>query len=302
MKYRVATSSANLRDLPSANDNSTILAQIPFRLAFKLVNKISPDWWKVRLLNTDKEGFVWCHEIELIDETLQKVADIEIPNFEPSSIGTLDNKVDTYKPLGDPAIPFRDLTSITSKKTTISAIIEKLNVEKSFRFQKDEADTYCNIYTFDFCFFAKVYIPRLRWTDKAIAQLEKGNEVPLVFDDTIRPFYSNYIYDWFEQSSGIFGWEKIDDVDALQTKVNENGGVGIIAAKRFILNKSGHVVVVVPETETQKAFRVNGKVLYPLQSQAGMNNYNYFSKIRGAWWNNKDPEKGYSSAIFFYHD
>jgi hypothetical protein len=38
----------------------------------------------------------------------------------------------------------------------------------------------------------------------------------------------------------------------LQTKVNENGGVGIICAKRFILNKSGHVVVVVPETETEK--------------------------------------------------
>jgi hypothetical protein len=45
-----------------------------------------------------------------------------------------------------------------------------------------------------------------------------------------------------------------------------------------ILNKSGHVVVVVPETETEKAFRVNGKVIYPLQSQAGMNNYNYFRK------------------------
>jgi hypothetical protein len=71
---------------------------------------------------------------------------------------------------------------------------------------------------------------------------------------------------------------KIDDVDALQTKVNENGGVGIICAKRFILNKSGHVVVV-PETETEKAFRVNGKVIYPLQSQAGMNNYNYFRKL-----------------------
>jgi hypothetical protein len=34
--------------------------------------------------------------------------------------------------------------------------------------------------------------------------------------------------------------------------------------QRFILNKSGHVVVVVPETETEKAFRVNGKVIYPL--------------------------------------
>ncbi|MFV8362330.1 hypothetical protein ACNQGO_02975 [Flavobacterium sp. ZT3P35] len=302
MKYRVATSSANLRDLPSANDNSTILAEIPFRLTFDLVDKTTADWWRVRLLNTDKEGFVCSNEIEPIDETSQKVSDIEIPNFEPSSNGTLENKVDTYKPLGQSTIPFRDMTTVASKKATINAIIEKLNVEKSFRYQKDEADTYCNIYTFDFCFFAKVYIPRLRWTDKAIVLLEKGNEVPLVFDDTVRPFYSNYIYDWFEQSSDIFGWEKIDDVDALQTKVNENGGVGIICAKRFILNKSGHVVVVVPETETEKAFRVNVKVIYPLQSQAGMNNYNYFSEIRGAWWDNKDPEKGYSSAIFFYHE
>jgi hypothetical protein len=61
----------------------------------------------------------------------------------------------------------------------------------------------------------------------------------------------------------------------LQTKVNENGGRNHLC-QRFILNKSGHVVVVVPETETEKAFRVNGKVIYPLQSQAGMNNYNYF--------------------------
>jgi hypothetical protein len=44
----------------------------------------------------------------------------------------------------------------------------------------------------------------------------------------------------------------------LQTKVNENGGVGIICAKRFILNKSGHVVVV-PETETEKHLELMGK-------------------------------------------
>jgi hypothetical protein len=59
MKYRVATSSANLRDLPSANDNSTILAEIPFRLTFDLVDKTTADWWRVRLLNTDKEGCVF---------------------------------------------------------------------------------------------------------------------------------------------------------------------------------------------------------------------------------------------------
>lgn len=302
MKYRVATSSLNLRDFPSANDNSTILTKIPFRHTVKLIEKTTSDWWKVKLLNTDKEGFVISKDIERVDETTDKISDIEVPNFEPSLKGTLDNKEETYKPLANPAIPFRDLTSVETKLTSIKKIIDALDVEKSFRYQKDESDTYCNIYTFDYCFFAKVYIPRLRWTDKAIAAIEKGNEVPLVFEDTVRPFYSNYIYDWFEQSSKVFGWEKINDVDALQNKVNENGGVGIICAKRFILHKSGHVVVVVPETETEKAYLLDGKVIYPLQSQAGMNNYNYFSEIRADWWDNKDPEKGYSSAVFYYHD
>jgi hypothetical protein len=147
-----------------------------------------------------------------------------------------------------------------------------------------------------------VYIPRLRWTDKAIAELEKGNEVPLIFDDTVKPFYSNYLYDWFVESSKDFGWQKIDDVDTLQKMVNENGGVGIISAKRFIIYKSGHIVVVVPETEKHKAFRVDGKVIYPLQSQAGYDNYNYFTEERKDWWANQDPEKGYASAIFYYHD
>lgn len=302
MKYRVATSSLNLRDFPSANDSSTILAKIPFRHTVKLIEKTTSDWWKVRLLNTDKEGFVFSKDMERVDETTEKISDIEVPNFEPGLKGGLDNKEETYKPLGNPSIPFRDLTSVESKLTSIRKIIDTLDVEKSFRYQKDESDTYCNIYTFDYCFFAKVYIPRLRWTDKAIRELEKGNEVPLVFEDTVRPFYSNYIYDWFLQSSNAFGWERILDIDELQNKVNENGGVGIICAKRFILNKSGHVVVVVPETETEKAYRLDGKVIYPLQSQAGMNNYNYFSEIRADWWDSKDPEKGYSSAIFYYHD
>ena len=302
MKYRVATSSLNLRDFPPTMDNSTILANIPFRHTVKLIDNTESEWWKVKLLNTDKEGFVCSKDLELIDENIEKNSDIEIPNFEPSPISSLDTKEETYKPIGNPDIPFRDLTNAETKKASIKKIIEKLNVSKSFRYEKDEADTYCNIYTFDYCFFTQVYIPRLRWTDKAIEELEKGNEVPLIFDDTVRPFYSNYLYDWFEESSSNFGWEKIDNVDELQKKVNENGGVGIISAKRFILNKSGHIVVVVPETETEKAYRVDGKVIYPLQSQAGYDNYNYFSEVRKDWWANPDPEKGYSSAIFYYHD
>jgi hypothetical protein len=302
MKYRVATPSLNLRDFPPTQENSKILIQIPFRHTVKLIEKTALDWWKVKLLNTEKEGFVFSKDIELVDETKEKSIDIEVPNFELGAKASLDSKEETYKPIGDPSIPFRDLTSLESKLTSIRNIINALDVSKSFRYQKDASDTYCNIYTFDYCFFAKVYIPRLRWTDKAIEQLKKGEEVAVVFNDTVKPFYSNYIYDWFLQSGNEFGWERFNDVDKLQKKVNANGGVGIICAKRFILNKSGHIVVVVPETETDKAFRKDGKVIYPLQSQAGTNNYNYFSEIREDWWDNKDPEKGYAAAIFYYHD
>lgn len=302
MKYRVATPSLNLRDFPPTQENSKILIQIPFRHTVKLIEKTALDWWKVKLLNTEKEGFVFSKDIELVDETKEKSIDIEVPNFELGAKASLDSKEETYKPIGDPSIPYRDLTSLESKLTSIRKIIAALDVSKSFRYQKDTSDTYCNIYTFDYCFFAKVYIPRLRWTDKAIEQLKKGEEVAVVFNDTVKPFYSNYIYDWFLQSGNEFGWERINDVDELQKKVNANGGVGIICAKRFILNKSGHIVVVVPETETDKAFRKDGKVIYPLQSQAGTNNYNYFSEIREDWWDNKDPEKGYAAAIFYYHD
>ncbi|HRN45682.1 MAG TPA: hypothetical protein PLH20_13055 [Flavobacterium sp.] len=233
---------------------------------------------------------------------MEKNSEIEIPNFEPNIKSSLDSKEETYKPIGNTTIPFRDVTSVESKLASIRKIIDTLDVSNSFRYQKDEADTYCNIYTFDYCFFTKVYIPRLRWTDKAIEDLEKGYEVPLVFDETVRPYYSNYLYDWFLESSSKFGWQQINNVDELQQKVNRNGGVGIITAKRFILNKSGHIVVVVPETESEKAYRENGKVIYPLQSQAGYDNYNYFSEQRRDWWANKDPEKGYSAAIFYYHD
>ena len=302
MKYRVATSSVDLTDLLPTKNNSTIITKIPFRHTVKLIEKTESNWWKVKLLNTDKEGFVAADDLEPFDTNLLKHSDVEIPNFEASPLASLDSKIETYKPIGNQNIPFRNLTNLSSKLASIANIIDILDVAKSFRYEKDEADTYCNIYTFDYCFFNRVYIPRLRWTDKAIVELELGNEVSLIFDDTVKPFYSNYLYDWFTESSDEFGWQKVKDVDTLQKRVNENGGVGIISAKRFIIYKSGHIVVVVPETENHKAFRENGKVIYPLQSQAGYDNYNYFAEERKDWWANKDPEKGYSSAIFYYHD
>ena len=84
----------------------------------------------------------------------------------------------------------------------------------------------------------------------------------------------------------------------IQEKVNSEGGVGIICAKRKTLGLSGHIVPIVPETEKRKAYRENNEVIYPLQSQAGKLNYNYFAKKRRDWWNHER----YISFVLFYHE
>jgi hypothetical protein len=95
-----------------------------------------------------------------------------------------------------------------------------------------------------------------------------------------------------------FGWKQMTDLTAIQEKVTSEGGIGIICAKRKTVGLSGHIVPIVPETEKKKAFRENGVVLYPLQSQAGKINYNYFARKRRDWWNHIR----YSSFVLYYHE
>jgi hypothetical protein len=111
------------------------------------------------------------------------------------------------------------------------------------------------------------------------------------------PIYSSAIHDWFLIWGECYGWKKMTDLNEIQKLVTENGGIGIICAKRKIVGLSGHIVPIVPETEKRKAFREDGKVIYPLQSQAGKLNYNYFAHIRRDWWNHTR----YSSHVFYYH-
>ena len=302
MKYRVVSSGLKLRSNPPSFDDSVVLVEMSFGTVIELIEQSASDWWKVRLEDSDEEGFVFSEYIEPYNEAWEVLENVEVPNSVPIVGASLESKEELYRPIGGSVVPFRDLTNLDSKLESIQKIIATLDVSSSIRHQKINSDTYCNIYAIDYCFFCRVYVPRLRWTDKGISLLAKGEEVPIVLNDTVRPYYSNFLCEWFLQSGRDFGWERILDVDELQRKVNDNGGVGIICAKRIAEGKSGHIVVVVPETGTDKAYRVDGKVIYPLQSQAGEMNYNYYSEIRKDWWNNKEPEKGYSSYVFYYHD
>lgn len=216
----------------------------------------------------------------------------------PSANSNLDSMESKFHPMSDDSIPFRNLKSAESKRRSLHKIIRKLDVKNSLRYQRTPEDTYCNVYSFDYCFHAKVYLPTVWWTDEAIERLQKGEDVTPVFNDTVLPIYSSAIHDWFMKWGADFGWKRMTDLTAIQEKVTNEGGIGIICAKRKIVGLSGHIVPIVPETEKKKAFRENGVVLYPLQSQAGKINYNYFARKRRDWWNHIR----YSSFVLYYHE
>jgi hypothetical protein len=223
---------------------------------------------------------------------------IKIANFPPDPESRLDSMEVKWKPISDVTIPFRDLTNLSTKKESYAKLIAKLDVEKSIRYQRTVEDTYCNVYTFDYCYFSNVYVPTIWWTEQSLQSVLNGEEVEVIYESTIDHIYSSAIHDWFLQWGASFGWKRMFTAEEIQNKVNNEGGVGIICAKRKVKGLSGHIVPVVPETEQHKAYRENGIVVYPLQSQAGKENYNYFSEVKKDWWN----DELYSSYVFYYHD
>ena len=235
--------------------------------------------------------------ITLVDNQILR-SQIKKADLLPGSESRLDSMEMKETPLSDSTIPYRDLTNVTTKKESISRLIAKLDVENSIRYQRTVEDTYCNVYSYDYCYFAKVYLPTVWWTAESLEKIAQGQEIEAVFEQTADRIYSSAITDWFSEWGPNFGWQKMYTADEIQKKVNENGGIGIICAKRREKGLSGHIVHVVPETDLHKAYRENGVVVYPLQSQAGKLNYNYFSEVRKDWWN----DELYSSFVFYYHD
>ena len=240
-----------------------------------------------------------------ISESSLFQGDTKVPNSQikkadllPDPESQLDSAEMKEKPIMDSSIPFRDLTDVASKKESIVKLIDKLDVETNIRYQRTVEDTYCNVYAYDYCYFSKVYLPTVWWTDESIEKIAQGQDIEAVFEQTVDRIYSSALTDWFVEWGPSFGWERMFSTDEIQKKVNANGGIGIICAKRREKGLSGHIVPVVPETDSNKAYREHDIVVYPLQSQAGKLNYNYFSEVRKDWWN----DELYSSYVFYYHE
>ncbi|WP_374077822.1 hypothetical protein [Bdellovibrio bacteriovorus] len=230
--------------------------------------------------------------------------------------------------------PRRNLFVSTEEKISqLGEIIDYLDVENSARYTPTSNATFCNIYAYDYCYLAGVYFPRVWWIDAA-RNATKNKEVAdqllsgklmtnpqlsyssggVDYWTEARELQANDIFSWFTTYSHLFGWQTVytgdpndasessrryDSAELLQEAAN-SGKICVIVTQRQNVNRSGHVVVVVPETSAHKHEEANG-VYKPLQSMAGESSYlsKYTTTID--WWPGASSNPN-AQIGFFIHD
>lgn len=161
------------------------------------------------------------------------------------------------------------------------------------RYTPRDGLTFCNIYAHDFCHLAGAYLPRVWWSPAAIAKLSAGIDVAPLYGATIDELRANDLFRWLRDFGPQFGWRQTGTLTKLQLAAN-SGGIGLIVARRKEDGKSGHIVVIVPETVGHRAkWTSAGEVALPLQSQAGSVNFRYGTGTFPWWINPKFAEFSY---------
>ena len=181
----------------------------------------------------------------------------------------------------------------TQRSQVLHQIVADLDVTRSVRYRPN-TQTYCNIYAYDFCYLANVYLPRVWWSSKALLSLAAGQNPGIVYDKTVRELTANALHRWLSEWGDDYGWQPCQTMAALQARANA-GDVGLITAERMDPTRSGHIVVVMPENPEHTAARDVTGIIAPLQSQAGRVNKAYFTS---RWW--MDPVQ-YRATGFWAH-
>ena len=188
--------------------------------------------------------------------------------------------------LNEVGMPGRGGTTPEMLRASIHDVITFLNPENTAqhaRYAPRGRLTFCNIYAHDFCALCGVYFPRVWWMEGALAAIARGAELKPLYGNTVKEMRANDLFRWLADYGSGFGWQRIASTTELQNHANL-GAVCMIIARRKNDGASGHVSMVVPETDAHRARRLpGGQVSAPLQSQAGSRNFNYDAG-RTDWW------------------
>ena len=312
----VRESTLRLRSEPKIDKRdprANVIAQLPAgQMVVRISGKKGDEFFEVEtsLNGAHFRGFVAAEYLRpvKVPKAIPVVAPAAAPPsdgivavYMPSKAGTITRRVDPAGPLSlnEPGQPQRNAESAAERCAQLTAIIDWLAVDNPAykRYQPTGGGTtFCNIYAHDYCFLAKVYLPRVWWTPGAIEQLAKGETVEPLYEKTIDEQRANDLFRWLRDFGPRFGWRQTGTLTKLQEAANL-GGIGIIVAQRKVDGKSGHILAIVPETDDQKAKRdSDGSVTGPLQSQAGVKNFRYRATAN-AWWKGDQ----FADSAFWIH-
>lgn len=218
----------------------------------------------------------------------------------PRKAGTVTRRRDPANAhsLNENGQPGRTASAADELRAELAAIADWLAVDeaKHLRYQPRDGLTFCNIYAHDYCHLAGVYLPRVWWSAQAQLKLAAGETVQPLIGNTIFEVRANDLFRWLRDFGSAFGWRQTGTLGKLQREVNQ-GAIGLVVARRKEDGRSGHIVVVVPETDTQLAKRnAAGEVVAPLQSQAGSSNFRYGTG-KANWWNGEE----FAESAFWLH-
>ncbi len=301
---RVAATSLNLRDRPSAEGNRPITL-LPNLTPVKVLGPSAPGWSRVeaRLGGAVFTGHVADRFLEPIPAQVW-LDDGGPPTIPPAywqegrPEARRNSVAGQASPIGEVGRPTRDIHAPAGERIQqLTRIVEWLEVETSARYLPRDGKTYCNVYAADYVYLAGAYLPRVWWTGAAIARLASGRTVEPIYGKTVMEMRADALYQWLIDFGSTFGWRRVASPDDLQMAAN-GGGIGVICADRRAEGLSGHITVVVPETDVQRAVRnASGQVQQPLQSQAGSKNKRYGSAGPN-WW----QDSRYIGHVMFVHD
>jgi len=301
--YLVATEGGNLnvRDTPEKNaarPNVNVVASLPSGQPVMVVDPAQTHGF-VRIETSFKGALIhgWCSFALLAPApgvTMPlPVAPIPVAPTDgivavdcPPRAGVVTKRTapaDAFS-LNEPDQPGRTGTDAATLRAEIATIIDWLAVDTPAhkRYQPGSGRTYCNIYAHDFCHLAGVYLPRVWWSQAAIADLARGRIVSPRYGETIDEQRANDLFRWLRDWGERFGWRRTQSLTDLQLAA-DSGGIGLIVARRKEDGRSGHIVVIVPESPAHAARWGAGAVTAPLQSQAGSVNFQYGAG-KTDWW------------------
>jgi hypothetical protein len=314
--HRVIATQLNLRRAPRVTP-ATWIASLPQGWLVQVLGESESAGWlrvRVELNGTLREGYVAMRYLAplpapVMPEAVQPLDGEPMPAVAERAVSAVhlrEDRPDITRafdggrafPLGEPDRPRRDGGMVDERVAQVLVIVDYLDSASPAhkRYAPKGGTTYCNIYAYDFCTLGGAFLPRVWWTDSAIARMQRGEEVAVRYGETVRELNANALHDWLEDHGRQFGWQQEVDLTTLQAAANA-GEVCVIVGKRKDLNRSGHITAVVPEHNGFHARRnAAGDVIRPVESQAGVSNFRC-AVGNNAWWLNTR----FQSCAFWRH-